>query len=112
MICPAELHLVVDPVDMRMGPDRLSAHLQHALGINPCAGHAYAFINRPHSRIKVLLWDANGVWLCQRRLHEGRFHWPRGDASFHPISAELWLSLTSGLDWRRLQATAPRTWQV
>ena len=35
--------------------------------------------------IKVLLADATGVWLCTRRLHRGRFVWPRpGDASSSP----------------------------
>ncbi|WP_373280366.1 hypothetical protein [Iodobacter fluviatilis] len=22
-----------------------------------------------------MIWDANGVWLCQRSLYAGRFHW-------------------------------------
>ena len=40
---------------------------------SPCAGSAFVFCNRAGNRIKVLLWDGAGVWLCQRRLHQGRF---------------------------------------
>jgi len=41
------------------------------------------FHNRSGNRLKVLLWDGNGVWLCQRRLHQGGFVWPKAnDACF------------------------------
>lgn len=36
---------------------------------------ACGFANRSYSRLKLLIWDANGVWLCQRSLYAGRFHW-------------------------------------
>lgn len=29
----------------------------------------HAGTNRQHSRLKLLIRDATGVWLCQRRLH-------------------------------------------
>jgi transposase len=30
------------------------------------------FRNKAGNRLKALYWDGNGVWLCQRRLHEGK----------------------------------------
>lgn len=77
MIQPEQLYLAVEPVDMRRGIERLSCHVQHAIGLTPCDGSAYAFTNRQRSRLKLLIWDATGVWLCQRHLHEGQFHWPK-----------------------------------
>jgi hypothetical protein len=39
-----------------------------SFGHNPCAGDAFLFRNHAGNRIKILLWDGTGVWLCQRRL--------------------------------------------
>ncbi|WP_251199602.1 IS66 family insertion sequence element accessory protein TnpB [Aromatoleum aromaticum] len=76
MIPPEQIWLAVEPIDMRLGIDGLSARLQNSLGRAPCDGSAYAFINRARTRLKVLLWDGTGVWLSQRRLHRGSFSWP------------------------------------
>jgi transposase len=68
---PGQIWLSVAPVDLRRGIDGLSALVQQTLGQQPCAGSAFVFRNGSGNRIKVLLWDGNGVWLCQRRLHQG-----------------------------------------
>ncbi|MCK9397321.1 MAG: IS66 family insertion sequence element accessory protein TnpB [Methylobacter sp.] len=57
---------------MRRGIDGLSSIVQQALGHSPCTGSAFVFHNRSSNRLKVLLWDGNGVWLCRRRLHQGK----------------------------------------
>ena len=72
---PGKIWLMVEPVDMRRGIDGLSVLVEQALQRSPCAGSAFVFCNRAGNRIKVLLWDGTGVWLCQRRLHQGRFVW-------------------------------------
>ena len=74
---PAQIWLVVAPVDLRRGIDGLSALVQQTLDQSACAGSAFVFRNAAGNRIKVLLWDGNGVWLCQRRLHQGHFSWPQ-----------------------------------
>jgi transposase len=70
---PAQVWLVVEPVDMRLDIDGLAARIQQSLGRSPCAGTAYAFRNRRGTRITLLQWDGTGVWLSQRRLHRGSF---------------------------------------
>ena len=112
MIQPEQVWLVVEPVDMRWGIDRLSMHIQALMGESPCAGRCYGFSNKMHTRLKLLIWDGNGVWLCQRRLHQGRFCWPRPGARSCPLSAAQWQWLISGVDWRRLDVPAPAHWQV
>jgi hypothetical protein len=66
---------------MRTGIDGLSQRIQNTLGRSPCDGSAYAFHNHRRTRIKLLVWDGTGVWLCHRRLHRGHFIWPRSDAT-------------------------------
>ena len=112
MIAPTQVWLVVEPIDMRAGIDRLSQQIQHSLGRSPCDGSAYAFRNRRSTRIKLLCWDGTGVWLCQRRLHQGHFTWPAADSLTVTLSAQQWAWLITGVAWPRLDAPAPVHWRV
>jgi transposase len=112
MISPEQVYLAIEPVDMRWGIERLSCHVQHAIGRSPCEGSAYAFTNRQRSRLKLLIWDATGVWLCQRRLHQGLFHWPQTGETVCILSANAWQWLVAGVEWQRLQATQPAHWRT
>jgi len=112
MIRAEQLWLAIEPVDMRLGIDGLSLKVQQALGRSPCDGSAYAFRNRAGNRIKLLIWDGTGVWLCVRRLHQGRFTWPQSSEAVCTLSDAEWRWLTSGVDWRRLQAKPCAQWQV
>lgn len=102
---PSQVWLVVEPVDMRAGIDGLSLRIQNTLGRSPCDGAAYAFRNRRQNRLKLLLWDGTGVWLCHRRLHRGHFIWPTADATVFTLSSTQWQWLIAGVEWQRLSAT-------
>lgn len=104
--------LAVEPVDMRLGIDGLSARLQNSLGRAPCDGSVYAFSNRTRTRLKLLVWDGTGVWLCQRRLHRGRFSWPRADTEVFVLSPAQWQWLVAGVQWQRLETAASAHWRV
>ena len=93
--------LAVAPLDMRCGMDSILARVVAVFG---CAQPhvAYAFANARANRMKVLLHDGFGLWLCARRLHQGSLVWPRGDASVIALNAQQWTALTVGLPWHRL----------
>ena len=112
MIRPGEIWLIIEPMDMRGGIESLSLRVQNLLGRTPCDGTAYAFRNRRGSRLKLLIWDGTGVWLCVRRLHQGRFTWPKPGSTTCTLSASEWQWLSKGIDWRRLHAKAPGEWRV
>lgn len=63
--------------DMRKGFNTLAALVEHQLGHDPYAGDVFVFIGRQRNRMKVLVWDASGFWLCTRRLESGLFAVPR-----------------------------------
>lgn len=107
-----EVWLAVEPIDMRAGIDGLTLRIQESLGRAPCDGSAYAFRNRRSNRLKLLIWDGTGVWLCQRRLHRGMFVWPRGQERLCALSERVWSWLVTGVDWERLEAPAPGHWRV
>lgn len=112
MLMPDKVWLVLEPVDMRRGIDGLSAHIQQALGRAPCDGTADAFRNRLGKRIKLLQWDGTGVWLSQRRLHQGHFRWPNADDSLLTVTQAQWQWLIAGVDWERLEARPAGHWKV
>lgn len=109
---PNQVWLVVEPIDMRAGIDGLSQRIQNTLGCSPCDGSAYAFRNRRLTRLKLLVWDGTGVWLCQRRLHRGHFIWPTSNATTVTLTPGQWAWLTAGVDWQRLSATPNAHWQA
>ena len=109
---PAQVWLVVEPIDMRAGIDRLSQRIQNTLGRSPCDGSAYAFRNRRQNRLKLLVWDGTGVWLCQRRLHQGHFTWPTTNTPVCQLTTAQWQWLITGVDWQRLNAAPHAHWRV
>lgn len=67
--------LAVKPVDFRKGIDGLARICRQVLQLDPFAGYVFVFRNRRSTAIKVLMYDGQGFWLCQKRLSQGRFHW-------------------------------------
>ena len=104
MLTPKRWLVAVAPVDLRCGMDRLLLIVQQQYGQDGFDGSAYVFRNRAGHRLKVLLVDANGVWLCVRRLHLGSFVWPRQGDALMSVSAEQFSWLLMGVDWQRLCA--------
>ena len=98
--------LAVEPLDMRAGTEAALARVVRVFG-EAHAHHAYVFVNRRNNRIKVLVHDGIGIWLCARRLHQGRFIWARaGSGTRVAISQEQLQALIVGLPWWRIGAQA------
>jgi transposase len=69
------LLVAIEPVDFRKGIDGLVYLCKQSLGEDPLRGAVFAFRNRRATAVKVLVYDGQGYWLCQKRLSEGRFRW-------------------------------------
>jgi len=67
--------VAVAPVDFRKGIDGLAAVCKEALKQDPFSGTVFVFRNRRATAIKVLVYDGQGFWLCQKRMSENRFRW-------------------------------------
>ena len=67
--------LSVKAVDFRKGIDGLAGLCKHILNTDPFSGCVFVFRNRRATAIKVLTYDGNGFWLCQKRLSKGTFQW-------------------------------------
>jgi transposase len=79
------------------------------LECDPLSGHVYLFTNARRNRLKLLVWDNSGLWVCSKKLDRGRFHWPDGDSSATKIvlTHEELALLLGGID---LSETRRRRW--
>ncbi|MGM8933638.1 IS66 family insertion sequence element accessory protein TnpB [Pseudomonas neustonica] len=102
MIRIDQIWLATEPLDMRAGADKALARVIQVFG--SARPHcAYLFANKRGNRMKVLVYDGLGIWLCSRRLNRGKFHWAevwRGDSV--NLSDEQLIALAQGLPWQRL----------
>lgn len=71
-----KIYIAVEAIDMRRGFDGLYGLVRDHLGQNPLSGHLFLFTNRTKTRLKALVWDGSGLWVCAKRLEKGRFGWP------------------------------------
>lgn len=109
-------------VDMRRGVDRLAAIVEGEFARDPYAGDLFVFVSRDRRRVKVLVWDVSGFWLCAKRLEGGTFAVPQSvreaaTASVALTTAQVAL-LLEGIDvraaryhrhYRRNQPATPST---
>lgn len=86
------------PVDLRAGFNKLFAFTESVLKENPMSGHWFVFTNQERNRVKVLFWDGSGLWVCAKRLEQGRFSWPRSQEACASLRSEELLALLSGLE--------------
>jgi len=93
-----KIYIAVEAVDMRKGFDGLYGLVRDRLGADPLSGHLFLFANRERSRLKVLVWDGSGLWVCAKRLEKGRFRWPDAVGACVVMRPEELAMLINGLD--------------
>lgn len=67
--------VAVEATDFRKGIDGLAQLCQAVLQRDPFAGGLFVFRNRRATAVKLLVFDGQGFWLCQKRLSRGHFPW-------------------------------------
>jgi transposase len=98
----AHIWLSLSPIDLRCGMDSLLARVVHSFAGGAQAHSAYIFTNKSARRLKVLVYDGVGLWLCTRRLQSGRFVWPTNAQGRLSISAAQLQWLLAGAPWQSL----------
>lgn len=63
-------------VDLRVSFNQLYRLVVEQLKADSLSGHLFVFNNGRRNRIKLLCWDGSGLWICAKRLEQGRFTWP------------------------------------
>lgn len=91
------IRVAVEPADFRKGIDGLASLCRVALRSDPFSGCVFVFRNKSRKAIKILVYDGQGFWLCQKRLSKGRFPWwPQSSAATQALQAHQLAVLLSG----------------
>lgn len=98
-----KVYLAVEPCDMRKGFNGLAtAAVEHLA--QPLARDAlFVFINKRHTRVKLLCFDGTRLWLATKRLERGSFSWPEPSESGQrkiTLQPEALSLLLDGVDMR------------
>ena len=100
--------LALGASDLRGGIDALLALVLRGFADGAQPHHAYVFANRRADRLKVLVYDGVGMWLCTRRLQSAGFAWPREASGAMALTREQFDWLVHGLPWQRVAQGPPR----
>ena len=93
--------------DMRLSFDGLYALVVGQLQQDPQSGHLFLFANKRRDRMKILFFDGSSLWVCARRMEQGRLHWPSSEQGRMQLSREEFALLIGGID---LSAATKRKW--
>jgi len=91
--------VAVEPVDFRKGIDGLAQQCRQVLQEDPFLGTLFVFRSRRGTSIRILTYDGQGMWLCTKRLSQGRFRWwpgKSGEAGHRLEAHQLQLLLWNG----------------
>ncbi len=94
---------------MRKNFNGLYGLVRDHLDCDPESGHVFVFTNARRNRLKLLVYDGSGLWVCAKKLDGGRFQWPERDSTVRKVvlrPEELAL-LLGGIDLAR---TERRKW--
>lgn len=91
---------------MRKGFEGLYGLVRDRLLCEPLSGHLFLFCNAQRNRLKILVWDGSGLWVCSKKLLKGRFSWiESGDAQGKVVLSHEELSLLiGGIDLRQTKS--------
>lgn len=67
--------VAIEAIDFRKGIDGIAHLCKQELQQDPFSGNLFVFRNRSATTIKILVYDGQGFWLCQKRLSARRFRW-------------------------------------
>jgi transposase len=109
------IFVAIGAVDFRKGIDGLTGVCRRVLKTDPFSGYLFVFRNRRKTSIKLLQYDGQGYWLCQKRLSKGTFQWwPEGEVSgqlmVHQLQTLLWNGnpdkTAVSSDWKQISVTS------
>ncbi len=113
------LLLAIQPLDFRKGIDGLVAVCRQYLRQDPFSGTWFIFANQRRTSVKVLVYDGQGFWCCQKRFSKGTLAWWPKDSNptFRLTAQQLSVLLYQGnpmilklpADFRPLAPMSPDT---
>lgn len=103
---PAKVRVFVctRATDMRKSFDGLHGLVQDVLRQDPLSGDLFVFLNRRRDRVKLLLWEGDGMLIVYKRLERGTFGLPASQGDCLLLSSAQLALLLSGVDLKQTKA--------
>lgn len=101
------VYLAVGATDMRKSYDGLYGLVKSRMESDPTSGHLFVFCNAAKTRLKILVFDGSGLWICAKRLSRGCFDWPTDvEGTKVLLTATELAALVDGLQLTQMRAKA------
>ena len=71
------IYVALEPVDMRLGYERLGGLVRERMQAEPRSRALFVFVGKRGHTMKVLTWDGTGAIVIHKKLDAGRFELPR-----------------------------------
>lgn len=98
-----EVFIALEPVDMRLGFERLGGLVRERMQREPRSKALFVFFGKRRQSVKVLWWDGTGAVLWYKKLDRGLFEIPTperpGDTSI-VVSETAFEAIFAGLSTR------------
>jgi transposase len=89
--------------DMRKSFDGLHGLVLEVLRQDPLSGDLFVFLNRRRDRVKLLIWEGDGMLIVYKRLERGTFALPEGRGDSLVLSSAQLSLLLGGIDLKQTQ---------
>jgi len=107
-----KIFIAVKPIDFRNQHDGIGGIIKSILLNDPLSGAVFVFSNKRKNGIKMLFFDGQGMWLCHKRLSQGRLSWwPKSNEEATSLDARnlhilLWNGnldkIKLGQNWKKI----------
>ena len=71
------IYVALEPVDMRLGYERLGGVVRERMQAEPRSKALFVFVGKRGHAMKVLTWDGPGVIVIHKKLDAGKFELPK-----------------------------------
>lgn len=71
------IYVALEPVDMRMGYERLGGLVRERMQAEPRSKALFVFVGKRGHTMKVLTWDGTGAIIVHKKLDAGKFELPQ-----------------------------------
>ena len=98
------IFLCTRAIDMRKGFDGLHGVVLEVLRQDPLSGDLFVFLNKRRDRVKLLIWEGDGLLIVYKRLQRGTFAQPAGSGDSMMLSSAQLSLLLGGIDLKQTQS--------
>jgi transposase len=102
---PAKVRIFLcrSAIDMRKGFDGLHGVVLEVLRQDPLSGDLFVFLNKRRDRVKLLIWEGDGMLIVYKRLERGTFAPPAGNGDSVTLSSAQLSLLLGGIDLAQMR---------